>query len=111
MPVVPTTSGRQVQSRGISTQGFSSFQTPNVGDVLGDVAEQYAGIIAQAKQRANVAMAQDASLSLSQISSDLLNNPETGLLNLKGKNAIGKGQEYTQQFDARGRETGYVAAG
>ncbi|EKH4437863.1 hypothetical protein O7X60_000264 [Escherichia coli] len=99
MPVVPTTSGRQVQSRGISTQGFSSFQTPNVGDVLGDVAEQYAGIIAQAKQRANVAMAQDASLSLSQISSDLLNNPETGLLNLKGKNAIGKGQEYTQQFD------------
>ncbi|HAJ8190544.1 TPA: hypothetical protein HNX15_22510, partial [Escherichia coli] len=101
MPVVPTTSGRQVQSRGISTQGFSSFQTPNVGDVLGDVAEQYAGIIAQAKQRANVAMAQDASLSLSQISSDLLNNPETGLLNLKGKNAIGKVQEYTQQFDAQ----------
>lgn len=101
MPVVPTTSGRQVQSRGISTQGFSSFQTPNVGDVLGDVAVQYAGIIAQAKQRANVAMAQDASLSLSQISSDLLNNPETGLLNLKGKNAIGKGQEYTQQFDAQ----------
>ncbi|EHQ5367363.1 hypothetical protein BvCmsNSNP002_03325 [Escherichia coli] len=101
MPVVPTTSGRQVQSRGISTQGFSSFQTPNVGDVLGDVAEQYAGIIAQAKQRANVAMAQDASLSLSQISSDLLNNPETGLLNLKGKKAIGKGQEYTQQFDAQ----------
>ncbi|BHI68797.1 hypothetical protein JNE17039_23470 [Escherichia coli] len=101
MPVVPTTSGRQVQSRGISTQGFSLFQTPNVGDVLGDVAEQYAGIIAQAKQRANVAMAQDASLSLSQISSDLLNNPETGLLNLKGKNAIGKGQEYTQQFDAQ----------
>ncbi|HAO0650831.1 TPA: hypothetical protein IG156_002061, partial [Escherichia coli] len=101
MPVVPTTSGRQVQSRGISTQGFSSFQTPNVGDVLGDVAEQYAGIIAQAKQRANVAMAQDASLSLSQISSDLLNNPETGLLNLQGKNAIGKGQEYTQQFDAQ----------
>ncbi len=101
MPVVPTTSGRQVQSRGISTQGFSSFQTPNVGDVLGDVAEQYAGIITQAKQRANVAMAQDASLSLSQISSDLLNNPETGLLNLKGKNAIGKGQEYTQQFDAQ----------
>lgn len=101
MPVVPTTSGRQVQSRGISTQGFSSFQTPNVGDVLGDVAEQYAGIIAQAKQRANIALAQEASLNLSQISSDLLNNPETGLLNLKGKNAIGKGQEYTQQFDTQ----------
>lgn len=101
MPVVPTTSGRQVQSRGISTQGFSSFQTPNVGDVLGDVAEQYAGIVAQEKQRANIALVQEASLKLSQTGSDLLNNPETGLLNLKGKNAIGKGQEYTQQFDAQ----------
>lgn len=101
MPVVPTTSGRQVQSRGVSTQGFTAFQTPNMGEVIGGVAEQYAGVLAQAKQRANVAMAQDASLSLSQISSDLLNNPETGLLNLKGKNAIGKGDEYTQQFDSQ----------
>ncbi|ECD4475387.1 hypothetical protein E0961_05965 [Salmonella enterica subsp. enterica serovar Livingstone] len=101
MPVVPTTSGRQVQSRGVSTQGFTAFQTPNMGEVFGGVAEQYAGVLAQAKQRANVAMAQDASLSLSQISSDLLNNPETGLLNLKGKNAIGKGEEYTQQFDSQ----------
>lgn len=101
MPVVPTTTGRQVQSRGVSTQGFSTFQTPNVAEVIGNVAEQYAGVYAQAKQRANVAMAQDASLSLSQISSDLLNNPDTGLLNLKGKNAIGKGQEYTQQFDSQ----------
>ncbi|ELI9465682.1 hypothetical protein RSO38_000442 [Escherichia coli] len=101
MPVVPTTSGRQVQNRGVSTKGFTAFQTPNMGEVIGGVAEQYAGVFAQAKQRANVAMAQDASLSLSQISSDLLNNPETGLLNLKGKNAIGKGQEYTQQFDSQ----------
>ncbi|EMA3752573.1 hypothetical protein U2U59_001430 [Salmonella enterica] len=101
MPVVPTTSGRQVQSRGVSTQGFTAFKTPNMGEVIGGVAEQYAGVLAQAKQRANVAMAQDASLSLSQISSDLLNNPETGLLNLKGKNAIGKGEEYTQQFDSQ----------
>ncbi|ECO5283717.1 hypothetical protein FYE58_08710 [Salmonella enterica] len=98
MPVVPT---RQVQSRGVSTQGFTAFQTPNMGEVIGGVAELYAGVLAQAKQRANVAMAQDASLSLSQISSDLLNNPETGLLNLKGKNAIGKGEEYTQQFDSQ----------
>lgn len=101
MPVVPTTSGRQVQNRGVSTQGFTAFQTPNMGEVIGGVAEQYADVFAKAKQRANVAMTQDASLSLSQISSDLLNNPETGLLNLKGKNAIGKGQEYTQQFDSQ----------
>ena len=68
MPVVPTTSGRQVQNRGVSTQGFTAFQTPNTAEVIGNVAEQYAGVFAQAKQRANVAMAQDASLSLSQIS-------------------------------------------
>ena len=91
MPVVPTTSGRQVQSRGISTQGFSSFQTPNVGDVLGDVAEQYACFCA-GKTACECCYGSGCFFSLSQISSDLLNNPETGLLNLKGKNAIGKGQ-------------------
>ncbi|ENQ6416336.1 hypothetical protein ACEPM8_003937, partial [Escherichia coli] len=101
MPVVPTTSGRQVQSRGVQTGGFQTFDVPQAGQVLANVADQYAVAYGEAKQKANVAMVQDASLSLSQISSDLLNNPETGLLNLKGKNAIGKGQEYTQQFDAQ----------
>lgn len=101
MPVVPTTSGRQVQSRGVQTGGFQTFDVPQAGQVLANVADQYAVAYGEARQKANVAMAQDASLSLSQISSDLLNNPETGLLNLKGKNAIGKGQEYTQQFDAQ----------
>ncbi|MCL7680410.1 hypothetical protein M8369_41445, partial [Klebsiella pneumoniae] len=33
-------------------------------------------VLGQAKQRADVAQAQDASLQLSQISSDLLNNPD-----------------------------------
>lgn len=49
-------------------------------------------MFAQAKRRADVARAQDASLQLSQVSSDLLTNPDTGLLNLQGKNALGKGQ-------------------
>lgn len=101
MPTVPTTTGRQVQSRGVQSPGIQTFNTPQMADVLGSVSEQYAGAFAQAKQRANVAMQQDASLQLSQVGSDLLNNPDTGLLNMKGKNAIGKGQEYTQQFDSQ----------
>ncbi|WP_096945279.1 transglycosylase SLT domain-containing protein [Escherichia coli] len=101
MPVVPTTSGRQVQSRGVQTGGFQTFDVPQAGQVLANVADQYAVAYGEARQKANVAMVQEASLKLSQTGSDLLNNPETGLLNLKGKNAIGKGQEYTQQFDAQ----------
>ncbi|HAF4754024.1 TPA: transglycosylase SLT domain-containing protein [Salmonella enterica] len=95
MPVVPTTSGRQVQSRGVSTQGFTAFQTPNMGEVIGGVAEQYAGVLAQAKQRANVALSQEASLKLSQAEENL----KTQLYSLKGQNAIGKGLEFTQQYD------------
>ncbi|EHK8924191.1 hypothetical protein ACKAXX_004692, partial [Escherichia coli] len=101
MPVVPTVSGRQVESRGVQSAGLQTFSQPGIGDAFVRAGAEAIDVFGQAKQRANVAMAQDASLSLSQISSDLLNNPETGLLNLKGKNAIGKGQEYTQQFDAQ----------
>lgn len=101
MPTVPTVNGRQVESRGFQSPGLQAFDTPQTADVLGQAAEQYAGAFAQAKQRADVAQAQDASLQLSQISSDLLTNPDTGLLNMQGKNALGKGQEYTQEFDSK----------
>lgn len=101
MPTVPTVTGRQVESRGVQTGGFNTFQVPQTGALIADAADKYMGAFAEAKQRANVAMAQDASLQLSAVGSDLMTNPETGLLNLKGKNAIGKGQVYTQQFDAQ----------
>lgn len=101
MPTVPTVTGRQVESRGFQSPGMQAFDQPNIGDAISQVAPKAIGVFAQAKQRADVAMAQDASLQLSQISSDLLTNPETGLLNQQGKNALGKSQEYTQQFDAQ----------
>ncbi|HAF2255035.1 TPA: hypothetical protein G8N49_003964 [Salmonella enterica] len=104
MPTVPTVTGRQVESRGFQSPGLQTFNTPQMGDVLGGVADKYVDVFAQAKQRADVAQAQDASLQLSQISSDLLTNPDTGLLNLQGKNALGKGQEYTQQFDSQAEQ-------
>ncbi|EBU0375858.1 hypothetical protein CSF57_12910 [Salmonella enterica] len=104
MPVVPTVTGRQVESRGFQSPGFQAFEQSNVGDVISQVGGKALDVFAQAKQRADVAHAQDASLQLSQISSDLLTNPDTGLLNLQGKNALGKGQAYTQQFDAQAEQ-------
>lgn len=104
MPTVPTVSGRQVESRGFQSPGFQAFEQPNVGDVISQVAPKAIDMFAQAKQRADVAQAQDASLQLSQVSSDLLTNPDTGLLNLQGKNALGKGQEYTKQFDSQAEQ-------
>lgn len=101
MPTVPTVSGRQVESRGFQSPGLQTFNTPQMGDVFSKVADKAVDVFGQAKQRADVAMAQDASLQLSQVSSDLLTNPQTGLLNQQGKNALGKSQEYTQQFDAQ----------
>ncbi|HDT3435998.1 TPA: hypothetical protein QHL37_001831 [Escherichia coli] len=101
MPVVPTVSGRQVESRGVQSAGLQTFSQPGISDAFVRAGAEAIDILGQAKQRANIALVQEASLKLSQTGSDLLNNPETGLLNLKGKNAIGKGHEYTQQFDAQ----------
>ncbi|WP_436895700.1 transglycosylase SLT domain-containing protein [Enterobacter hormaechei] len=101
MPTVPTVSGRQVESRGFQSPGFQAFEQPNVGDVISQVAPKAIDMFAQAKQRANVALTQEASLQLNAVGSDLLNNPDSGFMNLQGKNAIGKGQEYLQQFDTQ----------
>lgn len=101
MPIVPTTQGRQVESRGVQTGGFSAFTGPNMGDALAGATDAYLGVLGQAKQRANVAMTQDASLQLSAISNDLMTNPDSGFMNLQGKNAIGKSQQYVQKFDSQ----------
>lgn len=108
MPVVPTTTGRQVESRGFSSPGFAAQSSPNIGDAVTAVGDKYVGALAEAKQRANVALTQEASLQLNAVGNDLLTNPDTGFLNLQGKNAIGKAQEYTQQFD---QQVEQIAAG
>ena len=108
MPVVPTIQGRQVESRGYQFQGFSAPQAPNLGDVVADVGQKYVGALAEAKQRANVALTQEASLQLNAVSNGLLHDPDRGLLTLQGKNAIGKGAEYTRQFD---QQVEQIAAG
>ncbi|HHT2663929.1 TPA: transglycosylase SLT domain-containing protein [Citrobacter freundii] len=95
MPIVPTVQGRQVQSTGVQTGGFTTPQTQDAFGALSGVGEKYIGAVAEAKQRANVALSQEASLKLSQAEENL----KTQLYSLKGQNAIGKGLEFTQQYD------------
>ncbi|KLW37452.1 hypothetical protein SK52_04783, partial [Enterobacter sp. MGH86] len=40
MPLVPTVTGRQVGSRGVSTQGFQTFEQPNIGDAVIGAGQQ-----------------------------------------------------------------------
>lgn len=95
MPVVPTVNGRQVESRGFQSPGFQAFEQPNIGDAIVDAGSKAINVFGQAKQRANVALSQEASLKLSQAEEDL----KTQLYSLKGQNALGKGHEFTQQYD------------
>ncbi|MGJ7973946.1 hypothetical protein [Providencia hangzhouensis] len=100
MPIVPTYKEQQVSSSPLPNNGFSVQSSPNqFGAGLGPVADQYTGLFAEAKQRANVALAQDASLQLRQKANELMNDPRNGLLAMQGKNAIGKGYEFEQAFD------------
>lgn len=100
MPIVPTYKEQQVSSSPLPNNGFSVQSSPNqFGAGLGQVADQYTGLFAEAKQRANVALAQDASLQLRQKANELMNDPRNGLLAMQGKNAIGKGYEFEQAFD------------
>lgn len=100
MPIVPTYREQQVQSSPLPNNGFSVQSNPNqFGADLGQVGEQYTGVFAEARQRANVALAQDASLQLRQKANELMNDPRNGLLSLQGKSAIGKGYEFEQTFD------------
>lgn len=108
MPVVPTVTGRQVESRGVNAPAIASFNTPTIGDALADAGQKTIGVLADAKNRANVALTQEAALKLDAVGNDLMNNPESGFLTLQGKNAIGKAQEYSQQFDQQVDE---IAAG
>lgn len=104
MPTVPTVSGRQVLSTGVQAPAQQAFTQPGIGDAIAQAIPQYASVYAEARNKANVAQMQDASLQLHSVSNDLLTNPQNGLLTLQGKTAIGKSTEYTQQFDAKAQE-------
>ncbi|MBN4863281.1 hypothetical protein [Providencia stuartii] len=105
MPIVPTYKEQQFSSSPLPNNGLNVQSSPeHFGAGFGQVTEQYAGVFAEAKQRANVALAQDASLQLRQKANELMNDPRNGLLSMQGKNAIGKGYEFEQAFDSAAGE-------
>lgn len=64
MPKVPTYDNRTVMPEQLPNNGFSVQSSPDAfGAGFGRVGEQYVGLFAEAKQRANVALAQDLSIT------------------------------------------------
>lgn len=99
MPTVPTVTGRQVGSRGVSTQGFQTFEQPNIGDAVIGAGQQALNVFGEAKQQADLALTQDATQRLYAVGSGLMDDPKEGLMTLQGKNAIGQAPGYIQKFD------------
>lgn len=104
MPTVPTVSGRQVLSTGVQAPAQQAFSQPSIGDAIAQAGNQAINVFGQAKQQADVATLQDAVIRLHQSGSDLLTDPKTGLLTYQGKNALGKGLEYTTRFNQNAEE-------
>lgn len=105
MPTVPTYNERQVSSSPLPSNGFSAQSSPeHFGAGLAQAGDQYINAFAEAKQRANVALSQDALLQVQEYADDLFNNPNTGLYTKQGKNAVGQSDEIMASINAKGQE-------
>ncbi|GKX40032.1 hypothetical protein SOASR014_37710 [Pectobacterium carotovorum subsp. carotovorum] len=101
MPTVPTVKGPQVSSQGYSVQPITARYSPEMfGAGLADAADKYNQAFGEAKQKADVALAQDALLQF-QSNAD---EQYTKLQQLQGKNAIGQGEVAVAGIRARGEE-------
>lgn len=105
MPTVPTYNERQASSSPLPSNGFSAQSSPeHFGAGLAQAGDQYINAFAEAKQRANVALSQDALLQVQEYADDLFNNPNTGLYTKQGKNAVGQSDEIMASISAKGQE-------
>ncbi|WP_272574585.1 hypothetical protein [Providencia sp. PROV247] len=105
MPIVPTYKEQQVSSSPLPNNGLNVQSSPeHFGAGLGQAAEQYAGVFAEMKQRADVALSQDGLLQLQEYSDDLMNNPKTGLYTKLGRNAMGQSDETLNNINIRANE-------
>ncbi len=105
MPTVPTYNQQQVSSSPLPANGFSAQSSPeHFGAWLAQAGDQYINAFAEAKQRANVALSQDALLQVQEYADDLFNNPNTGLYTKQGKNAVGQSDEIMASISAKGQE-------
>lgn len=67
-----------MQSRGVQTGGFQTFDVPQAGQVLANVADQYAVAYGEAVQKANVAMAQRRYCNLTNLQMTRLTTQKMG---------------------------------
>lgn len=67
-----------MQSRGVQTGGFQIFDVPQAGQVLANVADQYAVAYGEAVQKANVAMAQRRYCNLTNLQMTRLTTLKVG---------------------------------
>ncbi|EQB9153996.1 hypothetical protein ACYYHG_000109 [Morganella morganii] len=105
MPTVPTYNERQVSSSPLPSNGFSAQSSPeHFGAGLAQAGDQYINAFAEAKQRADIALSQDALLQVQEYADDLFNNPNTGLYTKQGKNAVGQSDEIMASISAKGQE-------
>lgn len=105
MPIVPTYKDRQVQSSSVPNNGLTIRSTPNdFGAGIGKSVGQYAQVFAEAKQRANVALSQDALLQWQTYADEQLNHPQTGLYSKQGRNAMGQSDEVMSNLKIKREE-------
>ncbi|OBU04841.1 hypothetical protein [Morganella psychrotolerans] len=105
MPIVPTYNERQVSSSLLPSNGFSAQSSPeHFGAGLAQAGDQYINAFAEAKQRANVALSQDALLQIQEYADDQFHNPESGLYTKQGKNAVGQSDEVMTNISGKWNE-------
>jgi len=103
MPTVPTTE-RQIPRGTTPSRGISV----NVPDVTPQSPGVALKIVQDEVNKSNQIATLDADDQLSRFKTDLLNNPDTGVLNTRGKDALGI---YEPTMEAYDKEVGRIASG
>ncbi len=105
MPTVPTYNERQVSSSPLPSNGLSAQSSPeHFGAGLAQAGDQYINAFAEAKQRADIALSQDALLQIQEYADDQFHNPDTGLYTKQGKNAVGQTDEVMTNISGKWNE-------
>ncbi len=76
-----------MQSRGVQTGGFQTFDVSQAGQVLANVADQYAVAYGEAAE-SECCYGPEALLQFNQFADDQINNPENGLISKQGKTLL-----------------------
>lgn len=90
MPSIPSYDGPKVAARAVGAPSFS-MQAPDASGFTRGLAQAEAGVMQmreKAKEEADTAFAMDSVAEVERFAQQLKTDPETGLYNRKGKNAL-----------------------